>query len=95
MSLPVLFYPCLFLFLMITIAHQKYAVVSVMKIVNLCADSNVRTLFCTPVSYTGKQAQKKKNIYIYIYIYIYIKRVFVPVIEFISKMFFKLFFLKH
>jgi len=88
MSLPVLFYPCLFLFLMITIAHQKYAVVSVMKIVNLCADSNVRTLFCTPVSYTGKQAQKKK-------IYIYIKRVFVPVIEFISKMFFKLFFFKH
>ena len=67
MSLPVLlFYPCLFLFLMITIAHRKYAVVSVMKIVNLCADSNVRTLFCTPVSYTGKQA----NIYIYIYIYI-------------------------
>ena len=51
-----------------------------------------RTLFCTPVSYTGKQAKKKK---IYIYIYIYI-RVFVPVIEFIFKMFIKLFsFFKH
>jgi hypothetical protein len=54
-----------------------------MKIVNLCADSE--PYFVRQFRIQG--SKPKKNIYIYIYV-----RVFVPVIEFIFKMFIKLFF---
>jgi len=57
-----------------------------MKIVNLCADSE--PYFVRQFRIQGSKPKKKK-------IYIYI-RVFVPVIEFIFKMFIKLFsFFKH